>query len=97
MHVLLQAIGLSAALEQERLGRAGVTGELAAAEAAARAAQAERDARASELAHARQALQHQTDKLAAAVNERDILANRVSLPSHPMAHLSPRFFRNIHT
>lgn len=67
-----KAVGLMAALEQERAARLSVSGEVAAAEAAARAAHAERDARARDLHAIRSALHETSEKLAAASAERDM-------------------------
>lgn len=71
-------MGLAAALEQERAARLSVSSEVAAAEAAARAAQAERDARARDLQAVRAAVHDTSEKLAAASAERDMHRERVS-------------------
>lgn len=70
--------GLQAALEQENASRRALAGEAAAAEAAARAAHVERDARARDLLTARAALRDHSEKLAAASAERDMHQARVS-------------------
>lgn len=56
-----------------------MSGEVGAAEAAARTAQAERDARARDLHAIRTALHETSEKLAAASAERDMHYARVSL------------------
>ncbi|XP_041972127.1 rho-associated protein kinase 2 isoform X1 [Aricia agestis] len=67
-----KVIGLQAALEQERAARLSAATETAAAEAAARAAQADRDARCRDLHNMRTALHDTSDKLASAIAERDM-------------------------
>lgn len=64
--------GLVASLEQERAARLAASGEVSAAEAAARTALAERDARARDLHAVRAALHDASEKLAAASAERDM-------------------------
>lgn len=71
-------MGLAASLEQERAARMAASGDVAAAEAAARSAQAERDARARDLHAVRAALHDTSEKLAAASAERDMHCARVS-------------------
>lgn len=72
-----QVVGLAAALEQERAARLAAGSDVAAAEAHARAAQAERDARARDLHAVRAALHDASEKLAAASAERDMHYARV--------------------
>ncbi|KAL0849508.1 hypothetical protein ABMA28_013785 [Loxostege sticticalis] len=67
-----KVVGLAAALEQERAARLAAGSDVAAAEAHARAAQAERDARARDLHAVRAALHDASEKLAAASAERDM-------------------------
>ncbi|CAH0748735.1 unnamed protein product [Diatraea saccharalis] len=67
-----KVVGLAAALEQERTARLAAGSEVAAAESAARAAAAERDARSRDLHAVRTALHDASEKLAAASAERDM-------------------------
>lgn len=67
-----KVIGLQAALEQESAARCALSSEISAAEATARAATADKDARSRDLASARHQLHDASQKLAAASAERDL-------------------------